>query len=187
MQIENSSIVYNKDYGKGTVIKIKDDNIYVAFDIGQRVFPYPEAFEKEYLTADYYIDIQKEDMNDERLGGLSDKSAEVADTEFLKLLKRDLADKPVTPEPVKQGGYSIKDGAGNRIARIQKQLKNYYCVCDRKESRRAFDYLKPEYEHLPGFKITEGKSKPWKRFYFERYKDIISFLRAVIDESMASK
>ena len=44
-----TGIVYHKKYGKGTIIIITDESIYVNFSCGLRIFPYPEAFEKEYL------------------------------------------------------------------------------------------------------------------------------------------
>ena len=45
----DTGIVYHKKYGKGTIIIITDESIYVNFSCGLRIFPYPEAFEKEYL------------------------------------------------------------------------------------------------------------------------------------------
>lgn len=45
-------IVRHKEYGKGTVAKIVGGNIYVTFEKGQRIFPYPEAFIKGYLTLE---------------------------------------------------------------------------------------------------------------------------------------
>ena len=44
------SVVSHKDFGEGTIIKINEENVYVEFDIGVRIFPYPKAFEKEYLV-----------------------------------------------------------------------------------------------------------------------------------------
>lgn len=41
--------VYHKDYGKGTIVKLTTEKVYVDFNGKQRIFPYPEAFEKEYL------------------------------------------------------------------------------------------------------------------------------------------
>ena len=41
--------VYHKGYGKGTVVKLETDKVYVDFNGKQRIFSYPEAFEKEYL------------------------------------------------------------------------------------------------------------------------------------------
>ena len=36
-------------YGKGEVTKITEDKVYVSFGKNQRIFPYPDAFEKEFL------------------------------------------------------------------------------------------------------------------------------------------
>lgn len=41
--------VYHKGYGKGIVVKLETDKVYVDFNGKQRIFSYPEAFEKEYL------------------------------------------------------------------------------------------------------------------------------------------
>lgn len=48
-KVEVGAIVTHKDYADGAIIKITDKNIYVDFAGRQRIFPYPEAFEKEYL------------------------------------------------------------------------------------------------------------------------------------------
>lgn len=47
--IEIGASVLHKDYGEGTITKITEDNVYVGFEKKQRIFPYPKAFEKEYL------------------------------------------------------------------------------------------------------------------------------------------
>lgn len=44
-----NSVVIHKEYGEGSVSKIEDSNIYVTFEKGMRIFPYPEAFIKKYL------------------------------------------------------------------------------------------------------------------------------------------
>lgn len=41
--------VYHKDYGKGTISKITDKNIYVEFENKLRIFPRSDAFDREYL------------------------------------------------------------------------------------------------------------------------------------------
>ena len=48
-RVEIGAIVYHKDYGEGIIRTITDEKVYVSFDNKQRIFPYPEAFEKEYL------------------------------------------------------------------------------------------------------------------------------------------
>lgn len=51
-KVEVGAIVTHKDYADGAIIKITDKNIYVDFAGKQRIFPYPEAFEKEYLILE---------------------------------------------------------------------------------------------------------------------------------------
>lgn len=41
--------VYHKDYGRGTISKITDKNIYVEFEKKLRIFPRSDAFDREYL------------------------------------------------------------------------------------------------------------------------------------------
>lgn len=41
--------VYHNRYGIGVVTRIEDGNLYVDFTIGQRIFIYPDSFEKGYL------------------------------------------------------------------------------------------------------------------------------------------
>lgn len=52
--------VYHKDYGKGRVVKLTTEKVYVDFNGKQRIFPYPEAFEKEYLKLLYQIQLEKQ-------------------------------------------------------------------------------------------------------------------------------
>ena len=49
MQINIHTTVRHNLYGKGEVTKITEDKIYVFFGKNQRIFPYPDAFEKEFL------------------------------------------------------------------------------------------------------------------------------------------
>ena len=48
-KVEVGATVIHKDYGEGTISKITDENIYVIFERGPRVFPCSDAIEKEYL------------------------------------------------------------------------------------------------------------------------------------------
>lgn len=48
-KIEVGVIFTHKDYGKGIVTKLTEEKIYIDFNGKPRIFPYPEAFEKEYL------------------------------------------------------------------------------------------------------------------------------------------
>ena len=43
-------VVSHKSYGTGVVTRVTSENIYVGFDGRIRIFPYPDAFEKEYLV-----------------------------------------------------------------------------------------------------------------------------------------
>ncbi len=43
------ALVLHKEYGTGSISKISDGKIYVEFGSKQRIFSYPEAFEKQYL------------------------------------------------------------------------------------------------------------------------------------------
>lgn len=43
------STVFHKEFGEGTIIKINEADVYVEFKVGVRIFPYPKAFEKDYL------------------------------------------------------------------------------------------------------------------------------------------
>lgn len=49
--MEEGSAVKHKEYGEGTVWKVSGGTVYVEFQKGIRLFPYPDAFIKEYLTA----------------------------------------------------------------------------------------------------------------------------------------
>ena len=48
--VSETSAVYHKAYGGGVVTKIADGKMYVKFENGQRIFQYPVAFEKGYLS-----------------------------------------------------------------------------------------------------------------------------------------
>ena len=52
MPVDVHTIVHHNRYGKGEVIKVTDESIYVSFGKKQRIFPYPDAFEKGFLLAD---------------------------------------------------------------------------------------------------------------------------------------
>ena len=51
--------VYHKDYGEGSIVKLTIEKIYVDFNGKQRIFPYPEAFEREYLKRLYQVHMEK--------------------------------------------------------------------------------------------------------------------------------
>ena len=46
---EQATVRHNK-FGTGTVRKTEDGKIYIDFAGGQRIFNYPDAFDKGYLT-----------------------------------------------------------------------------------------------------------------------------------------
>lgn len=48
--VKEETIVHHNKFGAGTVRKIEGGNIYVEFGCGLRLFPYPDAFEKGWLT-----------------------------------------------------------------------------------------------------------------------------------------
>ncbi|WP_090820038.1 hypothetical protein [Oribacterium sp. KHPX15] len=48
-----NDVVFHKDHGKGFIVKYTDKNVYVDFDGKQLIFPYPEAFDKGYLSQEY--------------------------------------------------------------------------------------------------------------------------------------
>ena len=52
MKVAIHTTVRHNRYGKGEVVKITDGNVYVLFGKSQRIFPYPEAFEKGFLLAE---------------------------------------------------------------------------------------------------------------------------------------
>lgn len=52
--------VYHKDYGNGRVVKRTTEKIYVDFNGKQRIFLYPEAFEKEYLKLLYQTQLEEQ-------------------------------------------------------------------------------------------------------------------------------
>lgn len=45
----SGDIVEHKAYGKGKVIKINDNRIYISFSGQEKMFYFPDAFEKGYL------------------------------------------------------------------------------------------------------------------------------------------
>ena len=51
---EVGTAVFHKEYGKGTISKITEENIYIEFGCGLRLFPYPDAIEKGWLTFELY-------------------------------------------------------------------------------------------------------------------------------------
>ena len=48
--VTEQSTVFHSRFGKGEVSKIDDGKIYVDFPGGQRIFQYPDAFDKGWLT-----------------------------------------------------------------------------------------------------------------------------------------
>ena len=48
-KVEVGAVVVHKEYGEGTISKLSDENVYVSFSGKLRIFPYPDAFDKEYL------------------------------------------------------------------------------------------------------------------------------------------
>lgn len=52
MSVDIHSTVYHNFYGKGEVLKVTLNNVYVLFGKKQRIFPYPDAFVKGFLSLD---------------------------------------------------------------------------------------------------------------------------------------
>ena len=48
--VKTETTVYHNKFGTGTVRKIESENVYVEFGCGMRIFVYPDAFEKGWLT-----------------------------------------------------------------------------------------------------------------------------------------
>lgn len=74
MAVSVGSNVHHKLYGNGEVAKITEDKLYVSFSGKNRIFPYPEAFDKGYLLVDEPIDIPEIKVP---LSGNEDKDEEV--------------------------------------------------------------------------------------------------------------
>ena len=51
--------VYHKEYGYGEVVRVVSSKIYVLFGSVQRIFDYPDAFDKGYLRTAREIDNSK--------------------------------------------------------------------------------------------------------------------------------
>ena len=48
-EVESGTAVMHKDYGKGIILKLTENRVYVDFGGRQRIFLNPECFEKKYL------------------------------------------------------------------------------------------------------------------------------------------
>ena len=48
---EEKQSVYHREYGEGHIIKAQEEKIYIDFNGKVRIFSYPEAFDKEYLSV----------------------------------------------------------------------------------------------------------------------------------------
>ena len=48
--VKTETTVYHNKFGTGTVRKIESEIVYVEFGCGMRIFVYPDAFEKGWLT-----------------------------------------------------------------------------------------------------------------------------------------
>lgn len=51
-KVEIGATVAHKNYGKGKIYQQSEEDIYVDFDGKRRIFPYPKAFENEYLKLE---------------------------------------------------------------------------------------------------------------------------------------
>ena len=60
MGVDIHTTVRHNLYGKGEVVKVTDDSVYVLFGEKQRIFPYPDAFEEGYLLTEAEpVDIER--------------------------------------------------------------------------------------------------------------------------------
>ncbi|MBR0342505.1 MAG: hypothetical protein IJH64_09765 [Oscillospiraceae bacterium] len=181
-------IVHHERYGKGEVIKVSDDRIYVAFGKQQRIFPYPQAFDKGYLTIGKAIKKEKapnEILMTETNKELPASSRENTGIDFFERLRKDTLNKAVVIKEVKQGGYSIQDTENHRIARVQELKHKYKCTCDREQSRCIFDKIKDNYAHCEGFKykvMNKGTGQEYRVLNLGLYDDLKSFVLTVISE-----
>lgn len=190
MLVDIGSIVYHGRYGKGEVIKISGDKIYVAFGKLQRIFSYPEAFEKGYLTLKRKESIKKEKTPDEKVKhetelGMPRDTGETVNTDLFERLKKDIVHEAVVIKRVKQGGCSIQDTESNRIVRVQEHKHKYKCTCDRKESRYIFDKIKDDYANCMGFEykvMSKSSGQEYRVLCLELYEDTKTFILTVINE-----
>ena len=74
--IEVGSIVNHKVHGEGRIKKISKDKIYVIFGLKTYIFPFPEAFEKEYLTLVGDFQYPTRNIEDSFLATDNDSNAE---------------------------------------------------------------------------------------------------------------
>lgn len=65
MSMETPEKVYHKEYGYGEVVRSEPCKIYVSFGGIQRIFDYPEAFDKGYLRTTREIESSIESPVDE--------------------------------------------------------------------------------------------------------------------------
>lgn len=103
-------------------------------------------------------------------------------------IENEIKNEDIVFESVNQGGYSIKYKKRYRIARVEKQVSQYLCTCNRKESRLIFDKIQDDYSGCQGFDYKasgKGTSKEARIVHFERYNDMKDFLLTVIREYLS--
>lgn len=194
MVVDIHSIVYHERYGNGEVIKVSDNKVYVAFGELQRIFPYPEALDKGYLTIKIGEADKKESAPDELVIpetklSVPSSTRETTDTDFYDRLKKDIANESIVIKGVKQGGYSIQDTGNHRLVRVQELQHKYKCTCDREQTRRIFDKIKDNYTHCEGFNykvMNKEEGQGYRVLNLSRYDDLISFILVVINEYFSS-
>lgn len=129
MSVNIHTPVCHNLYGKGEVVKVTDDNIYVQFEKKQRVFPYPEAFEKGYLSADVEIESTENDSVSASTKKMSDDSRKIVK----KLSKQETAE--TFNSLTKEYGVldSSKSGGGHDRFRLGKEgaSKPLFLACSR--------------------------------------------------------
>ena len=129
MGLEIPEKVRHKDYGDGEVLKIKKDKIYVSFGGVQKIFVYPDAFEKGYLLAAIEIESSKDLLaNDAGEPTPNDRktiNADLSKTETVKAFSS-LAKNYGVLDEAKSGGGHDRFRLGK-----ERQSKPLFLVCSR--------------------------------------------------------
>ena len=136
MTVDIHTRVQHSLYGKGEVVKITDDKLYVSFGNKQRIFQYPDAFEKGYLSADIEIESVKETPSDELSGQMPETRK--------KTMKKPSVDETVETFSSLTKEYGVldssKSGGGHNRFRLGKEgsEKALFLACSRAGWMRVY-------------------------------------------------
>ena len=136
MTVDIHTRVRHSFYGKGEVVKITDDKLYVSFENKQRIFQYPDAFEKGYLSADIEIESVKKTLPDDLSGQMPETGK--------KIVKKQSVDETVETfgSLTKEYGVldSSKSGGGHNRFRLGKEgrEKALFLACSRAGWMRVY-------------------------------------------------